>query len=97
MPAYVTLFNWTEQGISNVRDTTKRAKEARQAWETAGGRWIGIWWTQGEYDGVIIHEAPDDETATRLLMLTGMGGNVRTKTLRAFSEEETERILQGLP
>ena len=96
MPAYVTLFNWTEQGIKNVKETTQRAQAARAAWEAAGGRFIGIWWTQGQYDGVVIHETPDDETATRLLMTLGMTGNVRTTTLRAFSEEEAERIIQGL-
>ncbi len=97
MPAYVTLFNWTEQGVRNAKDTTKRAKAAREAWDKAGARMIGIWWTQGQYDGVVIHEAPDDATATRLLISLGMAGNVRTTTLRAFSEEEMERIVQGLP
>ena len=97
MPAYVTLFNWTEQGIKTVKHTTKRAQAAREAWEATGGSVIGIWWTQGQYDGVFIHETPDDETATRLLMSLGMKGNVRTTTLRAFSEEEAERIIQGLP
>jgi uncharacterized protein with GYD domain len=96
MPAYVTLFNWTEQGIKNVKDTTKRSKAVREMWEAAGGQVIGIWWTQGQYDGVLIHETPDVETATRLLMSVGMQGNVRTTTLSAFSEEETERMLQGL-
>ena len=96
MPAYVTLFNWTEQGIKGAKDTIKRAKAAKEMWESAGGHFIGIWWTQGQYDGVIIHETPDAETATRLLMSVGMQGNIRTTTLTAFSEEETERILQGL-
>ena len=47
MPAYLTLFNWTEQGVRNVKDTAKRAQAAREAWEAAGGRFIGIWWTFG--------------------------------------------------
>ena len=97
MPAYVTLFNWTEQGVRNAKDTAKRAKAAREAWEKAGGRFIGIWWTLGQYDGVVIHEAPDDETATRLLIATGMVGNIRTNTMRAFGEDEIESLLQGLP
>ena len=96
MPAYVTLFNWTEQGIRDVKDTGKRVQAVREAWESAGGRVIGVWWTFGQYDGVLIHEAPDDETATRLLMRTGMQGNVRTTTMRAFGEEEIGRIVQGL-
>jgi uncharacterized protein with GYD domain len=97
MPAYVTLFNWTEQGIKNAKETTNRAKAAQVAWEKAGARFIGIWWTHGQYDGVIIHEAPDAETATRLLISLAMAGNIRTTTLPAFSEEEMEGILKGLP
>ena len=96
MPAYLTLFNWTEQGIRNAKDITKRAQAAREAWEAAGGRFIGIWWTFGQYDGFVVHEAPDDATANRLLLTTGMGGDVRTTTMRAFGEEEIEGILGNL-
>ncbi len=96
MPAYITLFNWTDQGVRNVKDTAKRAQAAREAWEAAGGSFIGIWWTFGQYDGFVVHEAPDDATANRLLMNTGMKGDVRTTTLRAFGEEEIEEILESL-
>jgi uncharacterized protein with GYD domain len=96
MPAYVTLFNFTQQGIKDVKESAQRAKSAREAWEAAGGRFIGIWWTFGQYDGVVIHEAPDDETANRLLLKTGMQGDVRTTTMRAFGEEEIAGILEDL-
>lgn len=96
MPAYLTLFNWTEQGIRNAKDIGKRAQAAREAWEAEGGRFIGIWWTFGQYDGFVVHEAPDDATANRLLLTTGMGGDVRTTTMRAFGEEEIEGILENL-
>ncbi len=97
MPAYITLTNFTDQGIRNVKATVERAQAVKKAAETAGGRVIGVWWTLGQYDVVLIFEAPDDETATRLLLATGMLGNVRTNSLRAFSEEEMARIVQGLP
>jgi uncharacterized protein with GYD domain len=96
MPAYITLFNWTEQGVRNVKDTAKRTQAAREAWEAAGGRFIGIWWTFGQYDGFVVHEAPDDATANRLLLATGMKGNIRTTTMRAFGEEEIAGILEEL-
>lgn len=96
MPAYLTLFNWTDQGIKNVKDTAKRAQAVREAWEAAGGSFIGIWWTFGQYDGFVVHVAPDDATANRLLMKTGMGGDVRTTTMRAFGEEEIESVLAVL-
>ena len=97
MPAYVSLFNWTELGIKNAKATTDRAKAAKAMWEKAGGRFIGIWWTHGQYDGVIIHEAPNVETATQLLIKLAQAGNIRTTTLPAFSEDEMEAILKGLP
>ncbi len=96
MPAYVTLFSWTEKGVQAVKDTGKRAKEAEADWEAAGGRVIGIWWTLGQYDGILIHQAPDDQTATRLLVKLGQKGFVRTTTMRAFGEEEIDTVVQGL-
>jgi uncharacterized protein with GYD domain len=96
MPTYLTLTNFTEQGIRDVKDTVNRARDFEQAIQEAGGRKIGIWWLLGQYDSMAIFEAPDDEAATRVLLANGMKGSVRTTTLRCFSEEEMERIVQGL-
>ncbi|MCL4863555.1 MAG: GYD domain-containing protein [Caldilineaceae bacterium] len=97
MSAYIALVNFTEQGVKDVKETVNRARAAKQAAQAAGGRFIGIWWTLGPYDLVAIIEAPDDEAATRLLLTVAMQGNVRSMTMRAFSEDEMERIVQGLP
>jgi uncharacterized protein with GYD domain len=97
MPAYISLVNFTDQGIRDAKNSVKRARDFEKALNAVGGRKIGIWWTLGQYDLVVISEGPDDETATRLLLATGMQGNVRTMTMRCFSEEEMERIVQGLP
>ena len=97
MPAYVTLFNFTEKGIQDVKHTGDRAKAVRAAFEAAGGSLVGIWWTFGQYDGVLVGVAPDDDTVMRLLMATGMQGNTRTVTMRAFGEEDIDRIVKGLP
>ena len=96
MPAYISLINFTEQGIKDAKNTVSRLRAVEKAIEAAGGRKIGVWWTMGQYDMVFISEGPDDETATRLLLQIGMQGNVRTTTMRAFSEEEMERIAAGL-
>ena len=97
MPAYMSLSKFTDQGIRNVKDTVNRAKVARQAVEAAGGKVIGIWWVVGQYDIVQIVEMPDAEAGVRLALATGMQGNIRTETHQIFSEEEMERIVQGLP
>jgi uncharacterized protein with GYD domain len=97
MAAYVILFNYTEQGIKNIKETGNRAKAAASALKGMGGRFIGIWWLIGQYDGVVILEAPDDQTVMRFLAATGMQGNIRTNSMRAFGEEEIGAILSGLP
>jgi uncharacterized protein with GYD domain len=93
MATYVTLFSWTEQGISKVKETAKRAEKFKAMVKKAGGSMKSIYWTMGRYDGVLIFEAPDDEAATAVLMTAGSMGNVRSETLRAFGENEIQRIL----
>ena len=97
MAAFITLFDWTEQGVRNVKETVNRGRAFREALEAEGGRLIGIWWTLGQHDGVAIFEAADDAAATQALVAVGMAGNIRTQTMRAFSEEEMEGIVGGLP
>ena len=97
MSAYIILVNFTDQGIRNAKETVKRARAAEQALEAVGGRKIGIWWTMGQYDMVFIAEGPNDEAAMRAILGVAMQGNVRTSTLKAFSEEEMEHIVAGLP
>jgi uncharacterized protein with GYD domain len=97
MPAYISLVNFTEQGAHNAKGTVERTQAVKKAAEAAGGRVIGVWWTLGQYDIVLVAEAPNDETAARLLLTVAMQGNTRSTTLRAFSEEEMARIVQGLP
>ncbi len=97
MPAYISLMSFTEQGIHNVKETVKRVRAAKESAKAAGGRVIGVWWTLGQYDMIVIAEGPDDEAATRQVLAIGMQGNVRTMTMRAFSEDEMEKIVQGLP
>lgn len=94
MPTYVSLLKWTEQGIKSVKDTVKRRDEAQKGIEQAGGRIVATYWTQGRYDIVVITDFPDEETAMAFLLRLGMQGNLRSETLRAFSADDMQRILQ---
>ncbi|MBT2509988.1 GYD domain-containing protein [Streptomyces sp. ISL-98] len=93
MPTFVTLLNWTDQGIRAYKDTTQRAEVFAAAAQKLGARVLNIYWTVGSYDIVAVVEAPDDQTATALLLQVGGLGNVRTTTLRAFGREEMDRII----
>ncbi len=92
MKTYVSLINWTDQGIRNFRETIDRAEQAQKAAEQMGGA-LDIYWTVGEYDLVAISRFPDDQTATAFLLQLGALGNVRTKTLTAFGKEEMREIV----
>jgi uncharacterized protein with GYD domain len=96
MPTYVTLFNWTDQGIRNVRDTIDRYNRFTEVADKHGVSIERTYWTVGPYDIVSLFEAPDDESATALLLELGSAGNVRTTTLRAYNREEMSSILERL-
>ena len=97
MPTYIGLVKWTDQGIRNVKETTKRAKSFQEMAEKKGVKVREILWTMGRYDLVLVVDAPDDETMTRVTLRLGMLGNVKTETLKAFSAQEMDEILKGLP
>jgi uncharacterized protein with GYD domain len=95
MPTYVSLINWTDQGITNVKETIQRADGAVERAQKYGCS-LQVYWTVGAYDIVGILEAPDDESATAFLLETSSGGAVRTTTLRAYDREEMSGIIQRL-
>ena len=97
MPTYISLARFTQQGIQNVKDSPGRIEAGRRAFEAVGARLRDVYAVTGQYDYVLIAEAPDDETAARLSLALGALGNVRTETMRAFTEDEYRRIIAALP
>jgi uncharacterized protein with GYD domain len=97
MPRYVSLIDWTQQGVANFKETVDRYQAAEQQFEQVGVRFVDVYWTLGEHDIVAVLEAPDDETATAALLATGSQGNIRTRTMRAFSTEEMRAIIAKAP
>ena len=96
MPTYVTLLNYTDQGIRNAKGSPERQQQAEERLRQLGGRFIGHYLTMGIYDYVLVWEAPDDETAARYMLTLGSSGNVRTTTLKAFPQEQFQSILGSL-
>jgi uncharacterized protein with GYD domain len=92
---YIILARFTDQGIRNVKDTTRRADAAKSEAEKIGGKFT-IYWTFGKYDGIGILEAPNDEAAMEFGLRVGSLGSIRTTTLKAFTEEEIARVVDKL-
>jgi uncharacterized protein with GYD domain len=93
MATYIVLVNYTEQGIKNVKDTTKRADAVRELAKKFGATVREFYWTMGKYDLVVVFEAPDDAAMTTLSLTIASAGNVRTQTMRAFSRDEVNGML----
>jgi uncharacterized protein with GYD domain len=96
MATYIVLSSFTDQGIRNIKDTTKRADAIREAAKKFGVTAREFYWTMGAYDSVVVFDAPDDASMTALGMAVGSQGYVRTQTMRAFSKDEVDTIIGKL-
>ncbi len=97
MPTYITLLTFTQQGIENIKEGPSRLDAAKQAHKAAGCELKSFYLVMGQYDVVAVTEAPDDETASKLALAIGAQGNVRTETLRAYTESEYRKLIAALP
>ena len=97
MPTYLSLVNFTQQGIQNIKESPARLDAAKKAFKTMGGELKHFYLTLGRYDVVLIGEHPNDETAARAALALGSMGNVRSETFRAFTEEEYRKLIKSLP
>ena len=93
MATYIVLNTFTDQGIRNVRDTTKRADQVRKMAKSFGVTVKDIYWTLGAYDVVTVFEAKDEASITAFSLAVGSAGNVRTQMLRAFDRDEMKTVL----
>ena len=93
MATFITTIKFTQQGIKDIDHTTKRAAAFKAAAKKLGVKVKETYWTLGDHDGVLILDAPDDETATTALLHLGTAGNVHTTTVRAFTAGEMDQIL----
>jgi uncharacterized protein with GYD domain len=94
MPHYVTLMNWTDQGVKNFAQSVDRADAARTALAANGVTLKDTYWTIGPYDVVSIVEAPDDATASAALLALAAQGNLRSTAMRAFTAEEFSDVIK---
>lgn len=97
MVTYVGLLSFTDKGIQGLKDTTKRAAAAKEVAARFGVNMREIVWTMGEYDGVCILEAQDEKAMAAFSLATAMQGNIRSRSMRAWTAAEMDEILAKLP
>ena len=93
MATYISLINWTQEGIKKVKDSPQRFDAFKKALEAAGGKVVGFYLTMGRYDLVLIMEGPSDEAAAALALSTASRGAIRTETMKAFTEDQYRAII----
>ena len=97
MPGYISLYKFTQQGVASIKDSPKRIQDAKAAAEKMGIKVVGVWVTMGEYDLVVVSDAPNDEAVALMAFTLGRLGNVTSQTMRALSEAEFAQVVSKLP
>ncbi len=97
MPTYISLIRFTQKGMETIKEGPKRLDAAKERFRAAGGELKAFYLVTGQYDAVAISELPNDEAVARLALANGSMGNIRTETLRAFTEGEYRKIIAALP
>ena len=97
MATFISLLNFTQQGIRDFKDSPDRAAKFKSMADNVGVKVKEVYWTMGVHDAVLILEAPDDETVAAAMLGLGSFGNVRTQTLRAFNSSEMKEIISKVP
>ena len=96
MPTYISLVTLTEQGLKEIKNAPERLRAFDIAAREAGGKLVGFYLVMGQYDYVVVTDAPDDQTAARLILSTIAPGSVRTQTMRAFTRDEFEQLTHNI-
>ena len=97
MATYISFLSLTEQGVKTIKDLPTRIAAGRQAFEANGGKLLNYYLTLGSQDAVVVYEFPDDETTASMALAQAGIGNLRTTTMRAFTEAEIPGILSKMP
>lgn len=93
MATYITLIKLTEKGAHDIKDSCKRAAELKTHAKKHGIEVKEQYWCLGAYDGAMVFDAPDDETATAALLSLSSRGYVTTQTMRSFTATEMSKIV----
>ena len=97
MPTYITLARWTQQGVEKIKESPTRLDAFKKLVKAEGGEVKAFYMVTGQYDFVTITEAPNDDAIAKVALASASKGNIKTETLRAFTEAEYRKIVGSLP
>ena len=97
MATYIMLIKLSDEAAANIQDAKKGRSAGKKAAAALGVEWKRSYLLMGgEYDVLIILDAPDEETMAKFTLLGIMSGAVSTRTMRAFTEAEADQLVGSL-
>ena len=96
MPIYVVLSNFTDQGRTDVKNTSERLDRLAPVAQKYGVKVLANAITMGQYDVVTVMEAADDATIAKVVSTVMSRNYVTTHTMRGFSIEEFRAVTADL-
>ena len=93
MARFVVLVQFTDKGVTAVKDSPTRAAQFKALATKRGVDVEAHYWLLGQYDGLLVLSAPAEETITALVLHLASIGFVRTCLCRAYDESEFQAIL----
>jgi uncharacterized protein with GYD domain len=94
---FIVSMNFTEQGIRAIKDAPKRQQAARELAKKCGCEIKQVYLTAGESDLVALIEAQNGDAMAKFALAVGSLGFVRSRTARAWTSEEFQKIVSELP
>lgn len=96
MPLYMSQFSYTaEAWAALTRNPEDRSEALRGLMESMGSRLVSLYYSFGEYDGVIIFESPDETTAAAGVLAAISPGHVKAiKTTTLLTVEDTVEAMR---
>jgi uncharacterized protein with GYD domain len=90
MALYMYQGAYTAESVAaQIKDPQDRMEAVRPALEAMGGKIVAGGYPFGEYDVILLFEAPDDTTAASMVLAVAAGGAFRSgKTTRLLSGQE---------
>ena len=96
MTTYISCMNYTDKGIQSIHKSPQRLDDAKRVLEDMGGTFQNFFMTMGQYDLMLIYDAPDDAVSARFQLLLAAQGHIRSVTMKAFPEAAYRELVKSL-
>jgi uncharacterized protein with GYD domain len=97
MTSYLVQFTYVSRSIKAMvsQPDVDHAGQATKMVASVGGKLLGYWYAFGEFDGVVLLDAPDPSTAASVAMAIGGTGEVsRLQTTVLLSMDEATEAMR---